>query len=219
MRKTRVYKFDTMTEGGAEILARLVEAAETNRADRTRVFPKGFGSSMPDYIHDEKEWWAMLVDDAVNGDDKAWERIKADRNRQGSRFAKLSSERVSRAEECETWWRLIEDADLRAMLGLYVGAKLADRPWAAVVAARNKKKHSSKAWIVRKSYRQIHVVLEYLFQKVLKQEIFLMPDPDCVLEQISPELTSRSSNSKICAWSDEKWMPVVQTADEQPDKR
>ncbi len=102
-------KWEKMTPGGALVLERLIEAEETNRADRTRVFPKGYGSSMPDYIHDAKEWWAMLVDDAVNGDGKAWERIKADRNRRGANFTKLSADRVSRAEECETWWRLIED--------------------------------------------------------------------------------------------------------------
>lgn len=212
-------KWEKMTPGGAMILDRLIEAEETNRADRTRVFPKGFGSSMPDYIHDEKEWWAMLVDDAVNGDGKAWERIKADRNRQGSRFAKLSSERVSRAEECETWWRLIEDGEARSMLRLFVIAKLSGRSWSETLTMRNRKFHSSKAWVKNKSFRQIHQLLEYLFVKVGQFEINWLSANGLQVGQIRPELASRSSNSGIRAWSDEKWMPVVNTADEQPDKR
>jgi hypothetical protein len=187
-----------LTDQQAFILERLVEAMETDIALPVSIGPRKFGSSMPDYIHTEKDFWILELEDLRSRRSDLTRQRRDERHRAAHRRALCTPARISRMERSFDWviqW--VWDAEVRECLLAYVTVKARGWDWGRFVNARNRRNPKKKAWLRQNSYRWISKSLQIIEQQISKSGFLLDGAGDLQVRQIEPKPTCKSITSDL----------------------
>jgi hypothetical protein len=210
-------KHNSMTEGGAYVLARLVEAVITNAAIPGRVGPKGFGSCMPDYLHSWAETFAMQCHDLYYNEGRHYAAEEKARNSKLAVSVNATGPRIARADEAERWIiDHVSNVQRRKAIWLYAQCKASGRSWGEALTRRNRHDRKEVPWVKQTVLRWINEELEIVFRKLDKTAISLPDMADCQVLQITAKRSGKSIRSKLRVHREERWMPAPTTADENP---
>jgi hypothetical protein len=169
-----------LTEQQALIMERLIEAMETDAALPVRIGPQKFGSSMPDYLHTEKDFWILELEDLKEKSRYRTRQRRDERHRAAERRAKCTARRISRMEQAFDWiiqW--VWDAEVRECLMAYATVQARGWEWKRYVSARNRRNPKKKAWVSQNSYRWISKSLQIIEQQLVKRDVLLTAEGDC----------------------------------------
>jgi hypothetical protein len=200
---------EKLTHNQSLVLARLIEAAETDRMMAMRIGPKSFGNAMPAFSMSKVEIWLAEFDA------EHFKRINVDKNAEVERSAKTQRERIGRMEEANQWVRdFIDLTDDRKLLWNFVIAMSLSTTWSKAIRrlnelkkARAKETEIRKRSVERRLARQIKQLLEIVAEKLAKSGIVLQDEGSFRLSQIGPESTGKSIRSKLRAFREEQWKP------------
>jgi hypothetical protein len=189
-----------LTSQQALILERLVEAMETDIALPVRVGPRMFGSSMPDYLHTEKDFWILELEDLQEKSRYRTRQRRDERHRAAERRAKCTARRISRMEQAFDWIiKWVWDAEVRECLMAYAMVRARGWQWSRYVTSRNRRHPKKSAWISQNSYRWISKSLQIIEQHLVKTSFSLNNEGDLQVIQIEAESTGKSFNMDLHA--------------------
>lgn len=188
-------------ETQAIVLERLIEAMETDIALPIRIGPQAFGSSMPDYVQTQSEWFANRREDLAETGGKRTREHEAAERRKTERRAKCTTERVTRMEEAFGWVLAhVADVEKRKVLLAYAEVKARGWQWERYLQNRNRRHPTKSAWVKRTVQRWIILSLQEIAENIPKTSTLLPMDPDLLLAQIEGESTGKSIRSDLRSW-------------------
>jgi hypothetical protein len=198
-----------LTEQQALILERLIEAIETDIALPVRVGPRKFGNSMPDYLHTEKDFWILELEDLQTKSRYRTRQRRDERHRAAERRSKCSAHRISRMEQALDWViKWVWDAEVRECLLAYATVKAQSWDWGRFLNNRNRQNPQKRAWVRQNSYRWICKSLQIIDQQISKSGFLLGEDGDLLVRQIRPEHTGKSITVDLHAWAQPDEIPA-----------
>lgn len=190
-----------LTETQGTILERLIEAMETDIALPVRIGPQMFGSSMPDYVHSEHEYFVLEREDETERKQHLTRQRKNERRREIERRAKCTKERISRMERTfDAVIKSVADEEIRDCLLDYAMVKARGWDWGRFVTSRNRRNPQKRAWVRQNTYRWILKALQFIEARPANLEL-LLPDLGALpVRQIGPESTGKSIRSDLRSW-------------------
>ena len=187
-----------LTEQQALILERMVEAMETDIALPVRIGPQKFGSSMPDYIHTEKDFWILELEDLKEKRRYRTRQRRDERHRAAERRAKCTASRISRMEQAFDWiiqW--VWDAEVRECLMAYATVQARGWEWNRYVTNRNRRNPTKRAWVSQNSYRWISKSLQIIEHQIVKGGFSLNSEGDLQVIHEAAEHTGKSHTTDL----------------------
>jgi hypothetical protein len=182
-----------LNEQQALILERLIEAMETDIALPVKVGPRMFGSSMPEYIHSEKDIWILEREDLTAKRKFLTRQRRDERHRAAQQRALCTPRRISRMEQAFDWIiRWVWDAEVRECLMAYAMVKARGWEWTRYVSNRNRRYPKKRAWISQNSGRWISKSLQIIEQQLVKGGFFLTAEGDCQVIHETAKGTGKS---------------------------